>query len=424
MSVYPLRNDEIANQKFQAAIQQEIQDYIDEMKELYDNLMIFLENPDESDEPFFHVFSIDHYEGDREKLEQFLQLIANIASNHNPKNNLFKKIFNIILNLKDQIKQTFSNLQIFDIFKSNKAILLFLFENQIIIYDEDINKEIISIIEENGNRYCHFFYPEVKEFNGEQKIRDIKNELLEKDSNVFDRFDEKRHEGENDTYICSLIRQDSIEEFVAYVTRTNHPLNCIIQPSNFETNSFLNESRKTTLIEYSAFFGSIQIFQYLKLNNVVLKPSLWLYAIHSHNAELIHLLESSQVEPPKEKKRDENDHNSSNKYEKCLFESIKCHHNDIASYFENNFFGSNDDDSINEVQKSDEVLSSIFCYHNYAFFPLNLEYLSNLYFLSAYGYIELFDLYIKKNEEELQSILKTKTKKNHLNLMILKFHTI
>ena len=54
---------------------------------------------------------------------------------------------------------------------------------------------------------------------------------------------------------------------------------------------------ETNLVEYAAFFGSIQIFKYLLVNQVKLIPSLWIYAIHSRNPEIIHLLEENNIEP-------------------------------------------------------------------------------------------------------------------------------
>lgn len=36
-----------------------------------------------------------------------------------------------------------------------------------------------------------------------------------------------------------------------------------------------------------AFFVSIQIFKYLKMNNVELKPSIWSYSIHGKNVDVI-----------------------------------------------------------------------------------------------------------------------------------------
>lgn len=39
-------------------------------------------------------------------------------------------------------------------------------------------------------------------------------ELLAKNPNIFDDYVSNRQEGENSSYICSLIRQDSIIEFI------------------------------------------------------------------------------------------------------------------------------------------------------------------------------------------------------------------
>ena len=85
--------------------------------------------------------------------------------------------------------------------------------------------------ETNGNRYCHFFYPELVQFIGEKKMTSVKNELLNNSSNIFDNCELKRQEGENDSHICSMIRNDSVEEFISYVTRLNHSLYSKITPS-------------------------------------------------------------------------------------------------------------------------------------------------------------------------------------------------
>ena len=57
-------------------------------------------------------------------------------------------------------------------------------------------------------------------------------------------FYRKRNEGENDSQICELIRKEMITEFVAYVTRNSISLNAKIQPSIYETNSFLLKKSK------------------------------------------------------------------------------------------------------------------------------------------------------------------------------------
>ena len=39
--------------------------------------------------------------------------------------------------------------------------------------------------------------------------------------NINSNFEEKRINGENDSYLCSLIRNDSVENFVCYEHQTN-----------------------------------------------------------------------------------------------------------------------------------------------------------------------------------------------------------
>ena len=64
---------------------------------------------------------------------------------------------------------------------------------------------------------------------------------------------------------------------------------------------YYSKRKKITLIEYAAFFGSIQIFNYLKLNKISLTPSLWKYAIHGNNAEIIQILEENHFQLPQKK---------------------------------------------------------------------------------------------------------------------------
>ena len=82
------------------------------------------------------------------------------------------------------------------------------------------------------------------------------------------------------------------------------------------------KNNETTLIEYAAFFGAIQIFKYLYMNGVKLTPSLWYYVIHGRNLELIQFLEDNKINP---------------NFKKVFNESIKCHHNEIANYILDNF---------------------------------------------------------------------------------------
>ena len=132
-----------------------------------------------------------------------------------------------------------------------------------------------------------------KSLSKKKKIfEDIKKEITED-------FYEKRKTGENDSNICELIQNDSVENFVQYITKNFYSLNSRIAQSVYETNSFLIKNNQPSLIEYEAFFGSIEIFQYSKINNVEMKESLWFYTIHGNNPEIIHLLEESHDKPKK-----------------------------------------------------------------------------------------------------------------------------
>ena len=93
--------------------------------------------------------------------------------------------------------------------------------------------------------FCDFFYPEIKQFLDKSKIKEIETILLSKNENIFDHFDDYRHQGENNSYICTLIRQDSVEDFIQHVNRKNISLKSEIIPSIFETNPFLNDKNPT-----------------------------------------------------------------------------------------------------------------------------------------------------------------------------------
>lgn len=162
-------------------------------------------------------------------------------------------------------------------------------------------------------------------------------------------MEEKREIGENDSYLCQIIRNDSIDEFVIYVNQTNLSISTEnIKPSIFETNFFLlKRIFIISLTDYAAFFGAIQIINFLRLNNVRMSSSLWLYAIHSNNAELIHLIEGEKVRKMVDLR--------------YLKEAIKCHHNDIANYIQTNCL---EDEKINFY---DNPISYGFHFHNFEY---------------------------------------------------------
>ena len=246
------------------------------------------------------------------KIKEILCFLKHIINYHHRSHDFFSRIEKIMIYFKDDIKNNFTEQQIFEFFIQNKRIILFLIENEFIKVD-DSN---IEFLKQSEN--INYFLPEIESFYLEQPIKyDGQNQER------YEKFQTKRKIGENDNIIAEMIRNDSVEQFIIYISKTNYPLDSKIQESAYETNLLLTE-KVPTLIEYAAFFGSIQIIEFLKNNKVDLTPSLWTYAIHSKNADLIHLLENNNVKP------------ENSDFDKCIIESIKCHHNDIANYLVNN----------------------------------------------------------------------------------------
>ncbi|KAK8860607.1 hypothetical protein M9Y10_012272 [Tritrichomonas musculus] len=319
------------------------------MKAVHNFILVFLDNEDEEKQnldDFYELLNFQQNQLDIQELKSILYLISKINKNHNRKPFFFDKIKKLILILKNEIKQSLSNNEIYTIFKKNKLILLYLIDEGILVFDSNISNKI--------SRYKDYFIPEINKFNSSDTP-----------VNIPEFYDEKRRKGENDNYVCELIRNDNIEEFVIYCAKNSNPFYMTIKPSIYETNSFL-EDKEPKLIEYSAFYGSIQILRFLFQNQVELTQSLWIYAIHGRNPEIIHFLEENKILP------------FDQTYQECLRESIKCHHNDFALYFKNNFIDTFDDHP-DYIQNE---LCYGFHYYNFEFIPIDHNNFKFFFFYS------------------------------------------
>ena len=332
----------------------EIEKYLEKIKEIQNKVLNYVENTEADENNFKEIIKIcDDYkiQEDKNDFKLFLYLLNNISNNHHRNSDFFDKFFKILKKYQDYIQNNFTNDEIFIIFQKNKRILLFLFEEKII----SITKNMITTFSKykfrNGN-FDKFFSNEIKAFDGKQ------NENSED-------FEEKRRIGENDSYICQLIREDKIDDFIVYINQTNLDIKTFeISPSIFETNSFLVK-KTVSLIEYSAFFGSIQIFNYLVLNGVKLTSDLFLYAIHSDNQEIFNFLEEKKVQIISKK---------------ILKEAIKCHHFDIENYIIENYF-----QNIN----FHDFLPYFLKFYNFHFIVSELLDKSSIYDLFKYDYHDI-----------------------------------
>lgn len=291
-----------------------LQKYFEELRQVQESLLVFLDNQTNTEGNFQNLINIlDNLKirEDRHKTMSILHLILEIANNHYRYPNFFTKIDQVLQLFKDCVKNFFSNSEIFNIFQSNKRVLLFLFNEQILRMDANIiNKMRTKKFELMG--YPPYFAPEIKPFINEKwfqkKIQDEEvywnNKKLEDFCNELpENFYENRERGESESKLLKLIREDSMIEFVKFTNSNEIDLHMEIELSMYETNSlfidFFNNNQNriydyvpVNLIAYAAFFGSLQIFNYL-LNKGVRNHYLLKFAIHGANTRIFRIIENA-----------------------------------------------------------------------------------------------------------------------------------
>ena len=225
-----------------------------------------------------------------------------------------------------------------------------------------------------SKKYLIFFSIEFATFFDDELRASIEEQTKEFIENGT--FEENRKLGENESKICHFIRNDMVKDFIIFVNQTNLSLSSEIKCSIFETNPYLLGTT-FSLIEYSAFFGSIQIFRYLIQNNVQFDNSICYFSIHGQNPDIIHILEENKIFENK------------NLFMEYLIESIKCHHNDIANYIQNVLI---DDIDKEDKYDIDKYKRNVVKHYNFLFFcdDLNNSLIFNS--LSEYDHIGIVKL--------------------------------
>lgn len=421
-------------------------EYLQVMCDIHRKIIHYIDSKDDEQSRFeeLNTFLTDYnIISNKILLKDFLYLICSLSCNHHRYPNFFDKILGILETLKNQIKSFYTESEIFNIFKGNKRLLLFLFDEKLITPSEAINQ---TLSKQKYNTYNKYFQAEVefklltnlpfydflsKNYNygfflssfdsiNYNEIYDtvhqmrkngvlhnnntytiVKDSQEEEEGNDEDdakEVEEKRRIGENDSYLAFMIRNDLVVDFISYVTKTNISLNSQLKKSIYETNPFLYE-KEISLIQYSAFFGSIEILKYLLINKVETDDSLWYFAIHGDNPEIIHLLEYNKIQP-------ENDN-----YYPLYIESIKCHHNNVANYIEQNYIST-------EVlkEKKLEIYCTILKNRNFPLFEMELKSNSE-YFIEfcKYGYFYIVNSLIESKVDINKASIIGNTKVTALN---------
>ena len=147
-----------------------VKGYENKMKLIQESLLDFLENDTSIEEDFLNlIYNINEQKIQENKydLKALLHIISKISDNHHRNQNFIFKIERVIKNYQKEIKNYFTNFDIFYIFRKNKRILLYLLNEKIIIPDNQIAWHILS------NKYINRFYPqyffkEFKQFYNDQ----------------------------------------------------------------------------------------------------------------------------------------------------------------------------------------------------------------------------------------------------------------
>lgn len=360
--------------------QTDLVDYIEQMKNIQLKILNFIDDENNNENDFTQL---KHFllKQNISKIKEIINIIAAISNYHHRSHSFSKKIENLLLVFKKQINQHFTMKEIFNLFHANKKTLLFLIENKMFSFNQDI---VDYIIEDNYILSLYYFYPEVKNYLDMKRKKEIEEDIAD-----IKNFEELRKIGENEFIICKIIREDSISDFISYTSKINKDINKIpVDISIFETNSMLSFETYYYLIDYAAFFGSWKIFQYLyNLDNECINKCdlIYLFAVHGKNKEIINLIVQNKI-------KDKNYY-----INKFLNESIKCHHIEITEYIKSNLLTKESND---EYERRDH-LDSIFQSYNYFELPKDLDTQEHFYYLCKYNYITLVKILLETRKDKL-----------------------
>ena len=188
-------------------------EFIDPMKIVEETLLNYIESEIDEEKNFSNFIKLIDKNRIRENQYDFiilLRLIISVSKHHHRNANFFDKIERILTQFTPDIKKYFSEKVIYDIFKSDKRILLFLVTHKIFTFDEKTLNSI-KFQKFEAAKYEEYFQPEKLIFYGEP-------------SNSTEEFEANRRNGENHHYICQLIRKDDIDEFIIYINQTNYSI--------------------------------------------------------------------------------------------------------------------------------------------------------------------------------------------------------
>ena len=314
---------------------EEIKSYCQNVQEIQEYTLNYLNDQNSANDQnnltkLIQVLEKQNIIENEETFGQFLRMISKIGLYHRHINNFYPKINRIILEYKNFIKTNYSNEDIFSIFLHNEPILLFLLKEKIFQFDDEIK---FLLVNKDYQEQQNFFFS----------------------ADINEKYQE---EGQNHTQICQIIRSDELQSFISYIEQNNVQLRSNISPSIYETNLFLRNHKETSLIQYSAFYGSFQIFKYMVENQPdILDETVWEFAFYGENKQIIDNIENHNIPI------------SNKTIRSCIMNSIRSHQNDTFEKLLNRFLTEKNEEKekeeINQIITKYDMLKSAILAFNY-----------------------------------------------------------
>lgn len=317
----------------------------------------------------------------KEGLYKVLQTINTAAFYRSKQIQLYQ---NIIVELSNSIKQAFGENFTIKCIITNDYLRLSLINV--------CGFSLSNFITENFDEYrknlhfISFFAPEIKK-NGMEKVI----QYYQLQEFCTEKFIKERNEGLNPQSLAHSIIIDDVNKFQEICSKSNISYNSIIHHSFLDSNTFIEKS-DLTLIEYSAYYGSLNIFKFLLMNSVTFSKKLPLYAVVGGNYEIIHILEK----------------NDEIKFTQESIEiAVLFHRNELVEYLRENYNLQIDSKCFNQsiISRNSECFKNYFI-ENKIELDRNeiMKILKNIFENNAVEFLKAFAIKFKNNQDFIRSI--------------------
>lgn len=247
--------------------------------------------------------------------DELSKLITIIQIGFFARHSYYDKYEKLIEELLPYIKQFFTSDEIY-YFSILNQIKLFFYQKGLITIDTIIQKSKIF------KSVSYLFAYEIYQERNEEFIKFFGSKeffFKEVGYSTFESFLEFRKAWTNDNPVSVSIRADDADKLQELIAKTNLNYDYQIPYSIYEDLScFFKKKNMPSMIDYAAFYGSVNVFKYLMMNNSKITQKTMEYAVYGGCYEIIHILENTNCP------------NSS-----ALEASIRVHNNELYDYFIN-----------------------------------------------------------------------------------------